>query len=199
MATTKTAGKRDWKRFWLAVAQLASICVMFAAMYLAVSMVGRMFGWLVGASESPITAVAAPLVFGLLGATGIAAGAGSDWRNLWTVGRAVVVCLGVWVFCCYYWSGLSHGVKMRVHPYESMQTILGTTWQKADPETIGMLYQFRWHALEAGVHSTEFNNFIHDAVQPILDSDASDKTYQLKKALESAEYIPFHQTDKHSP
>lgn len=74
---------RDWmdRIKWLSLPLL--LIVFYRCLRIAIQDIGNLFGWMIGASESPITAATAPLIFGLLAATVFA----SIWR---IVGGATV-------------------------------------------------------------------------------------------------------------
>jgi hypothetical protein len=150
-----------------------------------------LFGWLVGASDSPIVSTAAPLVFGLLAILGITAGAYLPirrkrglWRNSC---RLFCTAFGVGVFCYWCWNGIQDGMYSRAQYYESMADLVGPEWGSSNASTTSLLYEFRWRAKRAGVAPLEFNKFITGVISPILKGNSEHKQRDIEQAIETVE------------
>lgn len=166
-----------------------------AAMYLfACCWVGFMFGWLVGASLSPIASTVAPLVFGLLAVIGVGLGAkksGPKLSNLW---HTFFVAFGVVIFCITARTGLQYGVRDRVDPFITFETALGTeAWNGVDGNVAHELYRLRWIIREKRLHREEFRLYVADVISPIVESpDISndEKRLIIEQLVSSIEKLP---------
>jgi len=165
---------------WLAWALLPAF--LFVS-YLAVRWVGYLFGWLVGAAESPVAQVVTPLVFTLLAAVGIGAAIRGRYSRGSAVLAALAVAAGVLLFCDYCERGLTDGIFSREQPYKPMNELLGDSWPKVDSAMAARLYEFRWEARRSGMSFREFEAFMSDVVRPILAAGGKDKREQIDRAI----------------
>ncbi len=108
----------------------AALLVYFS--WRAVEWIGYLFGLLIGLSLSPVGAIVAPLIFGLLAVLGVAAGT-RRWKRLdaTTLFRLAIVAAGVLTFCQWCNYGLRKGTQVRMK-YESEQGIIKKLSHDAD-------------------------------------------------------------------
>lgn len=87
----------------------AAACLFSAFSIWAVEWLGKLLGFLTGASQSPMGTVIAPLLFALLAALGVAAGSKIDLGDWKEIARAALIAFLVCRFATNFNSGLKHG------------------------------------------------------------------------------------------
>ncbi len=182
-AATPIQGPRPSVLFWIGAAVFA-IATLQAA-----TEVGYLFGFIVGASVSPIAVSVAPLVFGLLGAIGIAGGALSK-PDEWSSKRLAllsVTAIGVALFCYNCQVGIDTGIDRRMGPFPSMASLVNN-WESLDVDTRALAYDLRSRMQRGGARRPEFTNFAQEVLSPILNCptlSADEKRARLQQIFDA--------------
>jgi hypothetical protein len=175
----------------------------------AAAYVGYLFGWLCGSSMTPVVAVIAPLIIGLLAGMGVAPGAIASaspvsildsipaFLNLGERDRSKIkselsiapnywrlcwtaVLLYAFSSCCYF--GLRVGGDGRTDPFPSMGDAMSHWGRVEDMDTRLAIYQIRWRMQKAGKGGNEFWNFAYEVIDPIIGSEMKPAEQRSKLA-----------------
>jgi len=205
-----TAGRVDevQRNTWRAVAAwVVSFSLMAIAGALAAKWVGYLFGWIAGASLSPVGAVVAPLVFGLLAVIGVRTAISNDPPEsslgvrcpsddeLATASmrmiRIAITAVGVWIFSTWCYTGIQDGALTRNDPlpYPEMSSVMAA-FGAAPPSVEAEVYALRWRMLKAGLDRAEFGRFARDVINPILADRKSPPEEMRAKIAALAESLP---------
>lgn len=167
----------------------AAILILTPIAMNSIGWVGYLFGWIVGASMSPIATVSLPLVFTLLGAAGITAGIRSPRLRISRIVPLIGICLGVLAFCYSCDRGIRAGGETRYSHYRSIEQLLGKEWSKINADAKTELFKFRWRADDYELSFDEYESFMTNVIKPLLsscDPGASTKIIQELKRAEAA-------------
>lgn len=134
---------------------------------------------------SPITAVAAPLVFGLSAAIGVHAGLQGKLQGHSSAWRAMLVaaCVSTVCFSCY--EGMKRGGDARDQPFDDLDYLVGgrDKLHRAGEQSAAELYAFHIKAALAGVEWRDYESFIANIIVPILNDDNENKATRIRSAI----------------
>jgi uncharacterized membrane protein len=169
-------------RFWNAVVFIVAVC---PASLEAAKQVGYLFGWIVGASKSPIAPAVAPLVFGLLALIGAHAALSRTAKRRSSLYQTAFAAVIVSVFCFWCYRGIQWGGFARIPPYKTLRAMLGTDNEtlSLDPEISAELYAFQLRARAAGVSFEDFEPFVLGVIKPIVHDDEPNKLERLQRVI----------------
>lgn len=170
--------------------RFAVVAVPAVAVYFASVQVGYLFGFIIGASVSPIATTVAPLVFGLLATAGAITGASQLKGAEFTLRGSVLAALtplGVGLFCFYCERGIRNGIIARDGPYTAMEVVVPAV-KNADSDVAAIAYRIRWAMKDRDFTPTDFWDYSHDVIEPVLSdkcSTADEKKAKLQAILDS--------------
>ena len=155
-----------------AQSELAAVCLWLVVFLSASSAVGYVFGWLIGAAESPVAGSALKAVFGLLAVAGLSAGSFATFKRRLLTKAALYrgICLGLAIvaFCSSTWLGIQRGIFVRTVRYDFPTQYLANYLDLLSPEILGVLHQSRQVMRREGITALEYRGTLDELVVPIL-------------------------------
>jgi hypothetical protein len=131
--------------------------------------------------------VAISTVAGIVAALGVHEVLQKPLNNRAAIIKAMSVPVMILLFAGCAYSGVHDGAVTRSPSYPRIVDIVGQRWDHSDPAIISDVHAFRMRARFARMSSYDYQQFMVDAVAPIINDDKPEKVERVRETLAKME------------